>query len=1755
MRKGTAGKKRLTAGLLATALAVSLIAAIVVLAADPDPTVHIEGLDLRMVAEYETDQYGRYVLDGSNQRIPILDSDGVQKQSVQALVSISISNTELCTGVELPLFYNADYLIPSDWETNGKMEVEVPNSVSVNDPNDPLHHLFFRADEELYEGKDPFDWSGGSSQLLNVKPNITDPDSQKWGMVRGALKLHLTTQRELSDRKDKPEDVTDQNKLVKHEWEWIDSETFEETIENDSYIYTGNDENRTVLGTISFRVNEEYLGTEDVEARLRDLVDKFNGSTTGGPADSSDTKTAPLLQVYGTGQVGALNNPSELKIWGLYKNNDDAFVRRPGDKNVKFRINVESNDVIIKARPVKNQVVINAYEAFTDGKISDLALAMQKYAESVRVTYVSQKEADMSIYWGDPVDTPPSDYMPADGPGMFIQKDGGTDIYRFTWDDTAADGFRFEEKQPDGTFAAVDPTTIYDPRGGVYNISQYFTYWEQDGVPGANNTTGTVVLKTLPIPIEVKLTVVPVKAIGANVDKESLTYLNDILEVPNAFDDLDLAEEARLVLDTTLNDVVPTVPVDWIPDPKPAGWTAGTLDNTVTGTPGVGNPNTDAKWPITNQDFTNKTGIGDYTFKTKVEDTNAAQTGVRDRYPWLTTDPWLNAGNLYAVELSAQRRIVDTDTSADDLASRYVMWAKPVEIPVGSEIAQLQVTIAKVDADGNYEDMLAGYKFRLFMPNGVEIMADVTGTNWFDAASSSYTESGPVGHILPGSTTSHQSYDIFISPGDLNATDGNAIYRETLRRYINLGGWFSAKVLAPGSGIWTDMITSYSEPRTNVYTRSYTVDTATAVSPTDADQHLFDYTGLRAGLMPFRSNSTLSTFVTLPADDSVETRYDGFTGAQPGTMRQFAVDGWTHVLGDKGHTAPAWDGEEIVTYGQDGSGRDIFARHYDYSNFGAVANPDLPAPSSITGYPANIKDRQVVVKVQVPATDPVPDPAKNQDLLLTYEQTGDSITYIENSYGDATAVPPTNYTVNEVKRVTFNNKLEGYTYQQIVTLTLTNAGNTEIRGLYVDIPTLPNADGPYFKLITAPPAVLPAGAKATFQISYVPDLDAGTYENIDATIPVHIWHDDCGTTPAKTFEAVLKVTKGKPHRINLVVRPDVDPEGRIMGDGELVVGVTTNTDNKDVFDGSAAGDTYVAGEVFWVLTTPKDEYELLTAPYYYSKEPELDANGDPVKDNAGNTVYKKVYLDQYPPVLAPGDPEPDLSFQTNAGNGDRNQLFYTTMPDYAITVYVDYYEPLYSKLRLSDLHAYAWDDKSDAKWDGSEPSYEKDLHEPQSGNYQVILFDPKKDEYIVILEDMDSGKDNWCGLSVTLRELETHNNGVDPDLENQDIKPTVEMRLDDGSGTIVGAEPRVGDTVGPTDHHSNIFEAPYEEPGQNTIAQKTVTITISYTGTDLKPVEGKVSRDYKVRFVRKGSGEAKHIALAGNSPYGMIENEGDYSDADKAAAKAAFDVENRFAQDYTPHQAAGLTNIYWPEAWGTGHNYDKDETALFVYLGQEFYDPGVKNIYNNAGDYIDGIEVTRSLTNYYAMDMTQAAAYDRFSNGGMVTTTSIPLGKVPAVKGQIPGVTMTIPQMDGTNKKYDGMVPDFAQVTDIRPGIYRLTYTYTDYDGTTELSFTRPLIILSPNGDVNADLALNNDDASAIRQRFSNALPLELADAVYSDSDKLLYRYRIVDANNDRNINNVDGNLIRRVHSFLAPEKLTEFYRPTEYTCPVEPKP
>lgn len=1701
MNRRSRFKKRILAGLASMAVAASLLT-ILVASADPPPTVHFEGLELRMVADYKTDEHGNYVLDGQNQRIPEVDQDGKQRQSVQALVSIAISNVAWSTGGEFPLYYNPDYLRPSDWETNGELQ-SVANSV---DPANEMHHAFFHVDEELYAGKDPFNWTdasihGQGSSTVEVTPSTS------------SLSLHLTLGRYL------PIPTSGKNKVREYTWT-------ERGGKKDSDNYIDSTE-KTVLGTISFRVNDELFqgGTaadreEQLKQTLQELVAKFN-KTDGTAKDGSGDV---LLHAYRNDKEGTPPTGREaVLIWELkkaYNTANSAASRNRLAKETEYKINVASEDVIMKAEPVNHEVTINAYEAFTNGEVSDLALAMQKYAEAIRVTYVSEKQADMSIYWGDPDDT--SYNMPDDGPGMFIQKDGSDEVYRFKWDPADKTRYTFEKKQSDGSFTTVDPSDFqYDPRGGVYKISQYFTYMENGGVPGVSDNSLQPVLKTYQTPIEVKLTVTPVKAVGAVVDKDSITYRNDIQEVPSIYSALELADEARIVLDTTLNGVFPTVPVAWTP---------GTLDRNVTGVPGVGNTASVATWPFAAAHFADKSGIGDYTFTTEVKETDAATlTGVRDCYPWLTTDPWLNDGNDHKVSLTSMRYIVDTDTT--ELASRYVAWAEPYELPLGDEIGRLRVTIARQNEDGtDFEDMATGYKFHLYMPNGMEIQVDPvqwfgpsTGANtWHDGTTNAeYQVQGPTGMAIAGGK---EAYTVTLSPGNLGATDAYAAEREILRRYINLGGWFGVKVQAPGQTGWTDLIPAFSQPRTNIYIHSYD----------DTDQRHFDYTDKRMGLMPFYKSSNLPTFVTLPADETVATRYDALDGHQPGALRQFKVGAWNNVSGDKGHTAPDWavgdesNPSEIVTYGAD-----LFARTYDYGDLGEVVNPD-----AASGYAAVVVDRTAMVKVQVQdGDDPATDPDNHWDLLLTYEQdAGDNITYIHNATAN----------VDEVKRVTFETKQEGYTYQQIVTLTLTNNGDQEIRGLHVDVPTLSGASGPYFTIVSAPPTTLPVGAKATFQISYVQNLNKGTYGNLDTTVPVEIHHDNGD----KTFEALIRITESKLHRVTIVVHPDSPTEGRVMGDAGLVVGVETDTvADVDTYDGGEAGVNYETDERFWVLTTPEDEYAILTLedesgvarPQVYYLEDYTDDLGQPAQ--------RKVYLNEY----LPEGGNPDFATTPVDFRQEGNErLFWAPMPNQSVEVHVHYYEPLLSKLRLSDLHAYAWEQKDQAVWDDTavppqwedepdpaQPSglkYEKQLHEPQSGNYNVITFDPQKDEYIVILDDEDTGDDNWIGVSVKLRNLTTHISGVGPDYENLDITPTVIMTLDDGPHTVVGGEPSVGDTTGPTTHHSQVLEAPTAVSAKNGIAEKTVIITIAYDGTGLVPPEGVERRVYRVRFVRKINGEARKVLAAGNSPYGMIEN--DATITDKAAAKAAFSSGYRFTAGYKPHQATELTNIYWPEAWEGGTNYDEDVTALFIYLGQEFYDPGASSIYNNAGDLIDNVTVTRTLGDYYQMDTTQTTAMDRFS-GGSVVATEIDLGTVLATNGAIPGETVAVAA---------------TSVTDLRPGVYRLTYTFEDYDHQTQLYFTRPLIVLSPNGDVDADQILERADADAIRKRFRTALPLEMADVDYSAGDKLVYKYRIVDANNDRNINNVDANLIRKVTALILPsEPLTQFYRPTDYIYPALP--
>lgn len=1824
MDRKRAMRNRALAGALTMALVSTGIVVVTDAITSPDPAIHVEGLELRM----KTDP-------------------GTGKQSVQALVEISVTNQDFLQGVAMTLEYNKDYLEPSDWVTNvgyGESGVRWDGTTYegnglVTDPidyTDPLHHLFFHTDEDLFEGTysdgitpvDPLNfWNNEGTGTSAPSPGATPKPTAKENLLYvDANKQRVHFDLAVRDSTDKR--MTADSGLVK----------FADSSRGNDYYYfenTSSADNRVILGTLSFRVNETIVSgsttIEDLEQKLKDMVDKFNGLDwkydKEGSVDPSKDATGDKEYLFRESREENVKRQVKyLKKSGTASRPN--YQSTTEDHAIGIQISIEADDVIQDAWPVKEDITINAYQAYTNGNIDDLAIAMQNYADSVRVKRVSGKESDMSIYWGDPVDNPTSANMPADGPGMIVRKaklDGGKWVedtasprYRFKWDST---GYTLEEDAGSG-FTPITSADVYghgklfDPRGnylgddqyGHYIIKQYFTYWERTGTGGS----GDFALKTFPKPIQVTLHVTPINIIDATVEKQQITYRNDIDEVPQTFTKLDLADEAKLIMDVTLSGVTPTMPVSWTPANSPA-WVAGTLDGNVVGVAGNGNPNytvpapgNTANWPIGAAAINAKTGVGDYTFTTQV-----LEVDIQTKYPWATTNGDYDPLNSY-------RRIVNVEPASPGEPNaqlpRYVMWAQPYEVApagavagvtAGDPVARLRVTIARQEAtwnatteewDWNYVNMdpVGGvdYQFKLYMPNDQRIMADAAGVNWFGPSNSTYLLQRRVG-LTDGSLgiTNLNVYQINISPGDLGATDTYAASRETLRQYINLGGWFGAEILEPNATVWNDKISAFSKPRTNIYTMSYILDPAAVPTPVPAgtETWLFDYTGSRAGLMPFYENSDLPTYITLPADEAVEVRYDALTGSQPGRMRQFKVEAapgttperWQHIEGnDTGPVppdSPPWATPvpaaspspavpgEIVTYGED-----LFERSYEYSGFGTVTNPNT---STITGYPVELQDRKAKIKVEVQDPLPLPsdDPA-NWELTLTYEQTGDNIT---------------EYTDGQVKRVTFDNKMEGYTYQQVVTLTVTNTGNRDIRGLYIDIPNTPK--GPCFRLVTPPPTSLAVGASATFQLSYIQGLTEGDYQDIFTTEPIHIWHDNSGpaddgkapeTLPGQVdegFEAVLKVTKTRPYRVTVVVHPNLDETGTIvkpMGDGWLVEGITTDS-GTDSYSGVLGANVYEMNKRFWVLTQPEDEYSLIT----------MNDGGTPrvwvyyIRDD--DATKTRVYLNEY----NAGGPNAgfgvaDDSFVTQ-DNPER--LFWGEMPDGSVTVHVHYYEPLLSKLRLSDLHAYAWDQQSEAvlkpapipaaAWEENPAStalfdslsYERPLNVHNSdGTYSEILFKPEEDEYIVFLEPSVSGKDNFCGVSIALRDLVTHINGIgDTDTpvqeNNVDIYPSVRMILDDAPGTIVcddspGITVPPPSTDGPTTHHSAAFNAPLDNDAATSIAQTTVTINISYDGTTLIPPEGYESRTYKVRFVRRmEDGKAKHIALPGNSPYGMIEN--DSTITDKAGAKATFDVNNRFDFSntaHTPHQATELKNVYWPEAWEGGVNYDKDVTALFVYAGQEFYDSGVKNIYNNAGDYIDGIEVSRSLE-YVKLDTTQTTPWDRFSG---TATGVIDLGAVPAVNGEIPGDTITL-ATGGVSASYDGMVDALVSMDDIRPGIYQLKYTYKDYDGSTDIYFTRPLIVLTPNGDVDADKTVTDVDRVSIQQRFNQdkALPYELATTVYSEADELVYKYRVVDANNDRNINNIDAGMIRKVTTLLPTAKLTEFYRPTEYTYPVKPTP
>lgn len=1566
--------KTLFAGIFLTAV---LAVPLVIMAGSPEPTLSFEGVELNVMG------------DGS----------------VQMLFTVYVSDVRYCDGAKFELEYNPAYLIPSDYDSNAALVEQDENQGIVKTD------AFFEVSPDLYseEGvpKNPFDTMTDKNFIyLDSNKNyvsmmltlLTPSDGLKEG---GRLEL-ISIGESMGDRR----------------------------------LVFNTLSNKVALGTLSFQVKDLSI--------LPQLIERFqNIKGTEDPTVTVDGKTDHLLwfswkpttQGEGPWYIGAYIGSETTALRHAVFDPLTKKMETINSYPAKATFTFDFPETIVGVAAAESSLTLDAYRAYTNGDVGDVALAMQKYSPSVIATYA----------------------------------DGSQKTFILPWKDCTVEG-------------------AYAPTGGDYIIEQRFQY-EQGGE--------TV---TFPRPITAKLTVTPITLKAVTADDLYRVYpLEDALVDPSlgggaktvqSAAQFRLPSQARLVTDVPAGGASLTVPVPgWSPTnenshwPSAAGENISTLRADESATVHWPTLADKGKWGTNADDYK-----GVYTFAMAENyggaPTDFARGDLQVAYPWLTVPE-----ETYALA-HATRRLVggEEQISRESYLVEYLSTGTDSD---GSPELTLQVSRKDMETS-LVTDMGPNAQFRVLLPDGTElgtgltssgtVGGDVSAANWFDDGGSySSREFSLPGYLKRG-------YQLSTAPGDTRS--GNyAAERERLRRYINLGGWFYVSVNEdPDTYVWSDFIPVYVPPRENFHTQSKE----------------YNFIGVNAGLFGWPGD--LGTTVVLPqgsyqpVDGSgapvyetvegetvrkterygVPTTYDGATGAEPGELNTFAVaDGWAIT------SLPA----SVKQYGPN-----AFLDGARYGAYGTVNNP---------GAEADKKTATLRKEGEFPA-------AQTEKITLTYEGTG-GVTY----GGDG-----------NVALVTYDTRTEGYTIRQDYTLTITNVGNTDLYGLDVDALT----GGGHFLLLKPPAAFLPSGSSTTFTLSYVYHLsfNGGVNGNYRDTLYItSAGHRDVngveGGGYLLDFDAQFRVSAEDIHRVLV----EVEPGDGSLGTAQVIIGERKDA-GKWVMDTTAGTTTFLKDDMVYILASPKDEYRVT--------EPVVGVDGS----GAVITLSKYAGGDG---SLAAELPEGVL-------------VYYFKMPDYDVTVTVKLYEPIESKLRLSEIKAFADTDMDKLKPDEANPKeytvWQKRFSEEERAAAAAWAGNDsgKLAEYLMTIGTADKSGLTVPGVDATVTQYlvvipyEADYAQVEVQLRKvlgglADIDSMVSMYLYNASpvGNSVIEEPilnpETGSTATPTVHTSAAFLSP--APGAS-----------KYVRVDLAHKEGTVTttRSYYLEIHRRPE-EVIATLHYGNSPYGMIMN--DTAITNKTAAKKAF-VDNGYSfRGLTAGvpRAVPENNLketrYWTEAWvdvdghydpeggigmelyDPGKNLDLSDRAFFAILTQSFQDPGIESVLDSSGRPADISAATIAVK---AITLTaDEALSDRFA------------GPDPGDEAAVAARTIAL-SLGGAGETVDsGWAAEHA----LRPGLYELEYTLADYDGTRTLTVTRPFVILAPVGDVNGDGAVTtgaDSDETAVKGRVT--APLGYTAEHYAAA--AIFKFRTCDVNNDRNINNIDANTIR-----AGAARVTNFYLPTGY--------
>ena len=298
----------------------------------------------------------------------------------------------------------------------------------------------------------------------------------------------------------------------------------------------------------------------------------------------------------------------------------------------------------------------------------------------------------------------------------------------------------------------------------------------------------------------------------------------------------------------------------------------------------------------------------------------------------------------------------------------------------------------------------------------------------------------------------------------------------------------------------------------------------------------------------------------------------------------------------------------------------------------------------------------------------------------------------------------------------------------------------------------------------------------------------------------------------------------------------------------------------------------------------------------------------------------------------------------------------------------------------------------------------------------------------------------------------------------------------------------------------------------------------------------------------------------GNVPYGFLTG---------SIARANFD--SSFVSSNTNYNPKAW-NIYYPEDHEVLKgsvldsstydyiNYDKDETALVVYEGEDFTDPGValsdRGIGYAPGATIESTGETVHITRTITADVVNSLKFNDWRNLGAPTEIDNTV-----LQGTENENVITVLN----HKTYDNGSGKFVKKSGfkyIKPGVYDMTYTY---ENGTDLPVTavRKLIVLpkatdAERNDLNMDGYVNALDTLVYEDDIAKE-----DDSYYTDFSEWLYRYRTLDVTTPGDEGKNDGSITADDKTFFRSRGLIyRLYEPRTsadksislaYTAPASP--